>query len=304
MTEPYHLTADQVDFFDQNGYLILRNRFPAELIDQLRRASDEWIERGRAERSDDPSLPDFAYANRPSGRALYRVNYLHDKLPEGSLQLLGSPGMLGVAESLAGSDFVPTYEALVFKSEGEGAPVEWHQEAVHPRSGRIFNVGVYLDPARKSQGAVRVIPGSHRGPSDVCALDQQFGWDVPGAVTAELEPGDALVHDVMVVHGSPPVSGNPLRRTIYYEFRPAQQIFDEGPWDREWVDRRLRLVPAALRAHDRTYPSAPRFSWNVADEYRPEDLGDAHVERRVIHPRHSPGSYCSAGSVTPVKVRR
>jgi len=304
MTEPYQLHQDQIEFFDQNGYLILRNRFPPEVVERLQRASHAWIEQGRAERPDDPSLPDFAYAERPSGRALYRVNYLHDKEPSASLELLGSPAMLGIAESLASPDFVPTYEALVFKSEGYGAPVEWHQDAVHPRTGRIFNVGVYLDSARSAGGAVRVVPGSHRGPANVCALADDHGWDVPGAVIAELEPGDVLVHDVMVVHGSPGVSGNPLRRTIYYEFRPMQQILEEGPWDREWVDRRLRLVPAAMRAHERANPTAVPFRWNVSDEYRPDDLGDDRVELRVQHPTHSPGSYCSAGSVVPRRARR
>lgn len=303
MNKPYNLSDDQIDSFDRNGYLILRNWIPAELVARLQRASDEWIARGRAESPDDPDLADFAYATRPSGRQLYRVNYLHNKQPAASLELLGSPAMLGIAESLAGPDFVPTYEALVFKNAGEGAPVEWHQDAVHPRSGRIFNVGVYLDSARSAGGAVRVVPGTHKAPADVCALDEKYGWEVPGAVAAELEPGDVLVHDVMVVHGSPGVSGNPLRRTIYYEFRPIGQILEEGPWDLEWMQRRLRLIPAAQRAHDSAFPDAAPFQWNVAEGYRPEDIG-GKVEVRILHTSHSPGAYCTAGSVTPTKVRR
>ncbi|MGC4945648.1 phytanoyl-CoA dioxygenase family protein [Streptomyces sp. DT224] len=48
----------------------------------------------------------------------------------------------------------------------------------------------------------------------------------------ELKAGDVLVHDTMLVHGSPAVRGNRLRRTIYLEFRPAQQIVEEGSRDR------------------------------------------------------------------------
>ena len=60
---------------------------------------------------------------------MWRVDYIHDKGEAASLELLGSPAVLGIAESLAGPDFVPTYESLVVKKAGDGAPVPWHQDA-------------------------------------------------------------------------------------------------------------------------------------------------------------------------------
>ncbi len=114
-------------------------------------------------------------------------------------------------------------------------------------------------------------------------------------IQVELEPGDVLVHDVMIVHGSEAVQGNRLRRTIYYEFRAAEQIAAEGPWDAEWVDRRLRLVPVALREHARRNPDEPQFAWNVSPGVAPDASGDDDAELRIAHGVHSPGSYCSAG---------
>jgi hypothetical protein len=43
---PYHLTPEQVQFFDDNGYLILRNRIPQDLLNRLREAADDWIRQG------------------------------------------------------------------------------------------------------------------------------------------------------------------------------------------------------------------------------------------------------------------
>ena len=106
-----------------------------------------------------------------------------------------------------------------------------------------------------------------------------------------------LVHDVMVVHGSEAVIGNRLRRTIYYEFRAAEQILAEGPWDAEWIDKRLRLLPVALEEHARTNPGAEQFEWHIDDALRPVPAGDGATELRIAHTVHSPGSYCSAGSV-------
>lgn len=301
LVAPYLLTDDEVRSFDENGYLVLRNRIPGDLLARLQAAATTWVAEGREISEDDPSAVDYHYANRSIGRVMFRVDYVHNKGQAASLELLGSPAVLGIAESLAGSNFVPTYESLVFKNEGDGAAIEWHQDAVHPRNYRVFNVDVYLDASRIGQGALRVAPGSHRQPVDICDLKDTYGWDAPGVVQVEMEPGDVLVHDVMVVHGSEAVTGNKLRRTIYYEFRAAEQIMSEGPWDAAWVDQRLRLIPLGLAEHAATNPDLEQFQWNISDEFAPETSGDIEAELRVAHTAHSPGSYCSAGSVPLAK---
>lgn len=299
---PYHLTAEEIAAFDADGYLVLKQRIPAPLLRRLQQAADRWIAEGRAVAPTDPAASDYQWANRGGERRMFRVDYLHAKGEDASLELLGSPAVLGIAESLAGPDFVPTYESLVFKDEGDGAAIDWHQDAVHPRTHRIFNIDVYLDASRAGEGALRVAPGSHLAPVDVCQLQEEFGWDAPGVVQVELEPGDVLVHDVMVVHGSEAVTGNRLRRTIYYEFRAAEQILAEGPWDAEWVDRRLRLIPLGLDRHAAAHADAGQFAWNAAAGLRPEMGTDAEAELRIAHLVHSPGSYCSAGSVPFAKA--
>lgn len=293
----YHLSPEQVAQFDRDGYLVLKNRIPADLLRRLQDAADVWIREGREIAADDPARADYQFAQRGGASRLFRVDYLHGKGQPASLELLGSPAVLGIAESLAGVDAVPTYESLVFKDAGDGAPIDWHQDAVHPRTRRIFNVDVYLDASRAGEGALRVAPGSHRAPVDVCQLQEEYGWDAPGVVQVELDPGDVLVHDVMIVHGSEAVQGNRLRRTIYYEFRSAEQILAEGPWDAAWIDRRLRLLPVALREHARRNPEAEAFAWNIPAALAPQVTDDDETELRIAHGVHSPGSYCSAGSV-------
>ncbi len=293
----YHLSPDEVARFDQEGYLVLKNRIPAPLLARLQAAADGWIADGRRIDPGSEAAVDYHYAQRGGERRMFRIDYLHSKGRAASLELLGSSAVLGIAESLAGPDFVPTYESLVFKDEGDGAAIDWHQDAVHPRTHRIFNIDVYLDASRAGEGALRVAPGSHLAKVDVCQLQDEYGWDAPGVIQVELEPGDVLVHDVMIVHGSEAVQGNRLRRTIYYEFRSAHQIAAEGPWDAEWVDRRLRLVPVALRENARRTPADARFTWNVSPEIAPAVTEDDDAELRIAHGVHSPGSYCSAGSV-------
>lgn len=287
------LTPEQVAQFDRDGYLVLRQRIDPDLLGRLRSASDRWIADGLA-RGPVPGT-DWLFADRPTGPALWRVDYIHDKGEPASLELLGSRAVLGIAEALAGPDFVPTYESMVIKAAGDGAPVPWHQDAVHHRRHRLFNVDVYLDDSRSGAGALHVIPGSQRQRTDACALAETHGWQLPGAIEVEMQAGDVLVHDDMVVHGSPPASGNALRRTVYLEFRPAQSILDDGPWTPEWMDARLRLLPLALAERARWVGPEDRFDWRVSPDLHPTVGDDVEAELRVVHTAHTPGEWCSAG---------
>ncbi|NJK45444.1 MAG: phytanoyl-CoA dioxygenase family protein [Pleurocapsa sp. SU_196_0] len=214
---------------------------------------------------------------------MFRVNYVHNKGQSASLELLGSPWVLGVAESLCGANFVPTYESMVFKQKGDGEQIPWHQDAVHSRQHRIFNFDLYLDTSSIGAGALRVVPKSQTAIHDACSIRDQFGWDPPGVIHVEMQPGDVLLHDVMVLHGSERVEGKSMRRTIYYEFRSAEEITAHGPWDRAWIDQRLRLIPLALEAHDARYQD--RFDWRVSSEFNPyRQATPNRVEDRPSHP--------------------
>lgn len=54
---------------------------------------------------------------------IWRVDYVHDKGESASLELLGSPQVLGMAQSLCEPNFVSTYESMVFKFEGDGEKI-------------------------------------------------------------------------------------------------------------------------------------------------------------------------------------
>lgn len=299
---PYHLSDEQVRFFDENGYLVLRNWIPKDLLQKLQDAGAGWIRQGwdlEAEKNLQPGAwdEDFAFTNRAGKKVMYRVNYLHNKGYSASLELLGSPQVLAVAESLCGVNFVPTYESMVFKQEGDGAAIRWHQDAIHPRNYRIFNYDVYLDASHSGAGALRVVPKTQTQKQDFCNITDLHGWEVPESFEVEMEPGDVLLHDVMVAHGSPETVGKALRRTLYYEFRAAEQIVEEGPWDRDWIDQRMRLLPVALRRHAAAFPLADQFEWKVQDAFRPSFSGDDEVELKVAHQVHTAGAWCSAGDV-------
>lgn len=304
----FHLTPEQIQFFDENGYLVLRRRVQGKLLERLQQAGAAWIEQAKAAEGQENAGPakdpnqadtDYAFAKRPGGRTVpFRVNYLHNKGESASLETIGSPEILAIAESLCGKNFVPTYESMVFKMAGDGEIIPWHQDAVfQERKYRIFNIDIYLDKAGPATGALRVMPRTQTAIHDVCRLnDGTYDWANGPHEIVDMEPGDVLVHDDMVVHGSPRTLDAPLRRVVYFEFRPIEQIITEGPWDRSFADQRLRLIPVALKHYQDEFPNRPQFHWNCDPAHRPNMTGDEETELRLVHTVHSPGSYCSANS--------
>lgn len=303
----FHLNEEQIRFFDENGYLVLKNWITGDLLERLQAAGDNWIAQGETLRQkqhlgvplteeEEDIARDLVFAKRSEGEVFFRVNYLHNQKESVSLELLGSPQVLGVAESLCGPNFLPTYESMVFKKEGDGESIPWHQDAVHTRKHRVFNFDLYLDDSKKGSGALRVVPKSQLSIQDACNVAVEHGWEPEGVIQVDLEPGDVLLHDVMVLHGSERTLGKSLRRTIYYEFRAAEMILDEGPWDTQWIDRRMRLIPLALKRFAAKQPQHEQFDWQVADQFRPQPLGDDDAELKVAHLWHLAGTYCSATS--------
>lgn len=298
----YHLSDEQITFFDENGYLVLKNWIEGEQLADLQRAGQVWIDQGLTKVSNGEDMKagdnvDYRFAKRAGGKQVFfRVDYLHQKQDNASLELLGSPQVLAVAESLCGANFVPSYESMVFKFEGDGEAIHWHQDAVFTRKHRVFNFDLYLDASKKGAGALHVLPGTQKNKQQICEMEDNYGWNPPEMIVVEMEPGDVLLHDDMVVHGSPETTGNALRRTIYLEFRSVEQIHDEGPWDDDFIQKRMQLIPMAKQAFETRYPDMDAFKWSPTHALAKPTNDSTEEILRVLHTAHSPSSFCSATS--------
>ena len=111
-------------------------------------------------------------------------------LSDACLRLYGHPGLLTVAASILGDDFVPYNEVTFVKEPGLGPSVAWHQDGTthwtapdwdHGAHG--FNFMTQLYPSTAGNG-VWVLPGSHkRGKADIRKMVAESGSDcIEGAV--------------------------------------------------------------------------------------------------------------------------
>jgi ectoine hydroxylase-related dioxygenase (phytanoyl-CoA dioxygenase family) len=185
---------------------------------------------------------------------------------------------LAVAASINGPDFTPFNEALFIKDPGIGAAVSWHQDGVtHWNSPEFdedihgFNFMAQLYGSTAVNG-VWVLPGSHKlGKIDIKQLVVQSGSErIDGAVPMVCNPGDVIICNRQLVHGSFPNCGYEPRVTVNFGFHRRKsvlgvkgggvhseaQIFDETV-----IARRSRVIGYAIDARKQRFPEETPFNY-------------------------------------------
>lgn len=283
------ISSEQVEQFHRDGFLHVPGVIGAEELDALREAADQLIEAAEANGAQNPDCI-FGKGARTGQRLLKRIEYVVDKKPAMKL-LMGHPFLLRTVETILGRDFIPTWDSMVVKMPGEGLSVPWHRDD-EPKlpageSRPIFNVDVYLDDAG-IDSCLWVIPGSHKWTSaDAAERVRREGFSTDDAIPVPLKAGDVILHNVMVLHGSPDGTGNNLRRTVYYEFRPSDIERDHGPHTAAYIPLKQRLLAECLRLRAASPPGAGEkaFTYQPGPDF-PLPADDAPLETfRFPHER-------------------
>ncbi len=126
------------------------------------------------------------------------------------LRLYAHPDLLRLAACLNGEDFVPFNEAMFIKQPGLGASVAWHQDGVTHWDSKHWDSSIhgYTFQAQlygcTAANAVWSVPGSHRlGKVDISSWAADNGSErLPDAVPYICDPGDVVIHNRQLVHGS------------------------------------------------------------------------------------------------------
>ena len=276
------ITDDEIAFFDENGYVIckavLRADELAHVQSETQRLIDEVLDGGPADAKCDRG---------PEGIPFY-LTYLHSNPNTFSLRLLAHPFVGDLLTRMVGPDFVPLWEALVFKLPSNGSSVPWHRDD-QSISGdeRVFNIDIYPDHSTVENSCVWVVPGSHRWEQEEADRWVERGrrdFDLPRAVPAEVEPGDVLLHHVKVLHGSTVNQSNSLRRVIYFDSRAASWNERYRWFSREVLEKRCLLYQYAL--HERRtapYPGDDETIYYAVPEgmpvWNPGDPIDLYARR-------------------------
>ncbi|MBJ3778573.1 phytanoyl-CoA dioxygenase family protein [Acuticoccus mangrovi] len=229
-TEREVLSADDVAFYDDNGYVVLERRLPAETVAALKAELARFREMARGLRESDERL-DLEDSHSPDDPRVRRVKLPHTQ-SDIVAELMRSDLILAPVRDLVGPDVRLHTSKLNVKSAHYGAPVDWHQDfAFYPHTNDdLLAVGVMLDDVDEENGPLMVFPGSHKGPiydhhaSGVFAgtMDlEASGFDMKDAVKLMAPAGSISIHHGRIVHGSDTNRSARDRGVIFYEMMAA-----------------------------------------------------------------------------------
>ena len=286
MSKQHHgiLTQEQIQFYEENGYLHIKNIMDSWELERLKNESLIMINYCKQTR---PPNNEYLYRMDPvtGNMVLTRVNGMYTK-SDAFFALFGHPRLLGIAESIHGPNIVSFQDAMVVKMPEYGAPVPWHRDPGHPRVKPPLDVDVYLDAATPENGCLYVVPGSHLWQGfDLQDMLDEHGFMLPGAIPVITEPGDVLLHSPNLLHGSRTTRGKPIRRVHYFAFFTIEELLSRGgQWDADYVRSWIRVMLQAIEsrsqlpetAGEEPYaynPTLPEFKLN------PRELG--YVEKYV-----------------------
>ncbi len=123
--------------------------------------------------------------------------------------------ILDAVEDLLGPDILCWATSFIVKNARDGRYVAWHQDATYwgLSSPKAVTVWIALTPATKQNGCVRFLPGTHRAARPHADTRDRMNLlgrresvaeavDESRALDAELTPGEASLHDALILHGS------------------------------------------------------------------------------------------------------
>jgi ectoine hydroxylase-related dioxygenase (phytanoyl-CoA dioxygenase family) len=127
-----------------------------------------------------------------------------------------------MVESILGPNFYLWASSFFIKEPFSASTVGWHQDAYYWPMKPQHTVTVWLayDDVDEENGAMKIIPGSHRAgllrharstdTDSILTLELESGtFDESQAVQFKLKAGEVSLHDDRAVHGSP---ANPSSR--------------------------------------------------------------------------------------------
>lgn len=257
------ITDNEIQFFNDNGYLILKQVIQPDELAVIQSGSQRLINQILS------GAPPDVWCNRGPEGIPYYLTYLHSHPNEFSLRLLAHPFIGDLLHRIIGPDFIPCYESLVFKLPKYGSSVRWHRDGNAIRENHpIFNIDIYVDDSTVDNGCVWVIPGSHLWGIEEAQeiIDRgEANFNRPDAVPAEVNAGDILLHHTKVLHGSKINTSETLRRVIYFDQRTPRWNETYRWWKPEFLMERCKLYQRALHERRiRPYPSdTEQFDYKV-----------------------------------------
>jgi ectoine hydroxylase-related dioxygenase (phytanoyl-CoA dioxygenase family) len=212
---PRVLTAAEVARYNETGY-----HFPVDVLSP----SEVADFRGRLE----------AYERSAGGPIKGEMRHRSHVLFTWVSDIVRHPRILDAVEDVLGPHILCWNTSFFIKEPRDPGFVSWHQDATYwgLSTPDVMTVWVAFSPANKVSGCMKFVAGTHKSQvahadtfheDNLLSRGQEIAVEVNEAdsVFAELKPGQASLHHVLLFHGSAPNRSDDRRIGLAIRYIPT-----------------------------------------------------------------------------------
>ncbi|HEY3266830.1 MAG TPA: phytanoyl-CoA dioxygenase family protein [Armatimonadota bacterium] len=213
-------------FYQKNGFVLLRAVFTAAEVEAMREACDAIIARAREAKQN----PSFLWQGRflsDEERARLDITGIHDAQFHDAVfsRMLLNDRLLAAVDELIGPNIQLHHTKLIAKPPETGAPFPMHQDYPYfpHEKHTMLAASIHLDNTDELNGCLRVVPGSHKlgaldlDPTGLFLAPERYPIETAQPLPAQA--GDALVFNYLTIHGSGVNASNRPRRNWLIQMR-------------------------------------------------------------------------------------
>lgn len=240
------LTTEQFEQYQQQGYLLVEDALPADLVERATHRLREYTHGDRAGSFAsmlEPAVESGEADVEDEGDAVRKFEGL-DMVREDDVfrEVAHADTVVSVAQDLLGPHLKLLRSAAMLKPPRIGSEKGIHQDAayypIQPRDH--FTVWLPLDQATPENGCMQVVPGGHLdGLQPHEAVDYATDIVIPEStyddeefVEIPMEPGDALVTHCLTPHRTAPNTTDRWRRALIMSYMHARSRFTDPAEER------------------------------------------------------------------------
>ncbi|KAK5699621.1 hypothetical protein LTR97_005750 [Elasticomyces elasticus] len=248
---PLRLTQEQIDHFDDDGFLILRVD-EHKLVDPV--ALQQWTDEIRSLPRVHGKWMPYDEITESGARQLMRTENFADYHP-GFSNLLHGKDLCGLLQQVTRDEMLLFKDKINYKQAG-GNGFGAHLDApAYDHIGQIEHTtaNIAVDPATIANGCVEVVPGSHKMDVELAEGGRISGkWEADHQwVPVELQTGDLLIFGSHLAHRSASNNTSRPRASVYATYHMISDGTDLRK--RYYIDRRENFPPDHERVAGKDY---------------------------------------------------
>lgn len=219
------ITSHDVEFYKENGYLLVKGVFNLDEVEEMRQALDKILRRAVDAKRDRNAVwqGDYIPADELKKLVLKGFHDLHYH-DAAFMRAIIHPRLVSILQKLIGPNVQLHHSKMLVKPPEKGAAFPMHQDYPYFPHERhtMLAASVHLDDADPENGCIYVIPKSHKkGPLPHVGHHylNHKEYPIEMGVPCPAQAGDVLFFNYLTIHGSQPNKSDRIRRNVLFQYR-------------------------------------------------------------------------------------